>query len=137
MAQSDQVNVSNLTPGEARKVTRLQEKAAPKPRTEPVKSIQPGPGVFVVFGLVLVIGLVQLVGKGTLSEGVFLAGLVALLIGAILPAVVVPVLVVALIALVLRDQIGTRALSWLGSLASKPAQPSVPIASLNPSEGVK
>ena len=76
------------------------------------------PSVWTVFVLVLLILVVQLVGKGAVPAGVFLAALAALLIGALIPEIVAPVLVVVLIALFFNNDIGANFFNWFGHQAS-------------------
>ena len=76
------------------------------------------PSVWTVLVLVIAILLAQLVGKGSIPPGVFMAGLAALLIGALIPELVAPVLVVVLIALFFRNDVGTNFFGWLSHQAS-------------------
>lgn len=86
--------------------------------------------VWTIFALAGAFLLVAIVKTGQVAEGVFLAVLVFVLIGAILPPVGIVVGLIVLTAILLRGG-GVALFTWLGGLAGKqfgPSQPYAPIA---------
>ena len=76
--------------------------------------------IFPVLALAVAIALVSVIQSGQVREGVFLALLVFILLGALVPPVAIALGVVILVAMFMRGA-GVKLFSWLGSLAS--AQP--------------
>jgi len=78
------------------------------------------PGVLAVIGIAVVIALLTIVTYGQVREGVFLALVVFILFGAIVPPVAIALGAVMIVALLMRGA-GTKVFDWLGALAK--AQP--------------
>jgi len=81
------------------------------------------PGTIATIGIAAVIALLTIITYGEVREGVFLALVVFILLGALVPPVAIALGAVMIVALFMRGA-GTKAFDWLGSLGS--AQP-VPI----------
>lgn len=110
----------DLAPGRGRSRPGQSNRA----RQQPTVSVW---AVFVLAGLFLLIAIVK---TGQVAEGVFLAVLVFVLVGAIAPPVAIVVGLIILAAVLLRGG-GVALFTWLGGLAGRksgPPQAYAPIA---------
>lgn len=119
------------------------KKAKPKPERKPSpgerggtiplpKVRKPTGDVWTVFIIAGLIALMAIVTTGGLAEGVFLALLVFVLVGAILPPVGIVVGLIILVAMMFRGNAGGRFFAWLGGLTGRTSTPSQPYAPIAP-----
>lgn len=88
--------------------------------------------VWGVLAVSITIAIVTILAVGELSEGVFLALLIFVLFGAVLPAVALPIGGLILFAIIWRNAVVGKLASTITRLTSATAQSATPLPSFSP-----